>query len=297
MAGSLQGRVVIVTGAGGGLGRAHALAFAKEGAKVVVNDLGGDDGPAGNVVREIRGAGGEAVAHGANVASWEETEDLVRTAIDTFGDLHVVVNNAGNLRDKMFVSMSVDDWDAVIAVHLRGHFNVAKHAVAYWRARLKAGHPVSGRIINTSSGAGLNGSIAQANYGAAKAGILTLTLIQAAELARYNITANAIAPVARTSMTEVLFADMMKKPEEGFDEFAPENVSPLVVWLGSEASSEVTGRAFEVAGDWFAPADGWRTGPKASNDGKRFEVNQIGDAMREVLAKVEAPQPVYGTQG
>lgn len=295
MAGLVEGRVVIVTGAGGGLGRAHALAFAKEGAKVVVNDLGGAEGPAAKVVEEIRAAGGEAIAHGANVASWEETEDLVQTAINTFGDLHVVVNNAGNLRDKMFVSMSVDDWDAVIGVHLRGHFNIAKHAVNYWRARRKDGHPVSGRIINTSSGAGLNGSIAQSNYGAAKAGILTLTLIQAAELGRYGITANAIAPVARTSMTEVLFADTMKKPEEGFDEFAPENVSPLLVWLGSEQGGEVTGQVFEAAGDWFAPADGWRTGPKASNNGKRFAPADIGDAMREVLAKATPAQKVYGT--
>lgn len=207
MAGIVEGRVVIVTGAGGGLGRAHALAFAKEGAKVVVNDLGGAEGPAGKVAEEIRAMGGEAIAHGANVASWEETEDLVQTAIKTFGDLHVVVNNAGNLRDKFFVSMTVDDWDAVIAVHLRGHFNISKHAVTYWRARGKEGHPVSGRIINTTSGAGLNGSLAQANYSAAKAGIATLTLVQAAELGRIGVTANAIAPIARTPMTEVLFAE------------------------------------------------------------------------------------------
>lgn len=295
MAGIVEGRVVIVTGAGGGLGRAHALAFAKEGAKVVVNDLGGAEGNAGKVAEEIRALGGEAIAHGANVASWEETEDMVQTAIKTFGDLHVIVNNAGNLRDKMFVSMSPDDWDSVIAVHLRGHFNLAKHAVAYWRARGKEGHKVSGRIINTSSGAGLNGSIAQSNYGAAKAGIATLTLIQAAELGRYGVTANAIAPVARTSMTETLFADMMKKPEDGFDEFAPENVSPLVVWLGSEEGGEVTGRVFEAAGDWFAPADGWRSGPKVTNNGKQFSAAEVGPAMREILGKVEAPQKVYGT--
>lgn len=295
MAGICEGRVVIVTGAGGGLGRAHALAFAKEGAKVVVNDLGGAEGNAGKVVEEIRALGGEAIAHGANVASWEETGEMIQTAIDTFGDLHVVVNNAGNLRDKMFVSMSVDDWDAVIAVHLRGHFNISKHAVNYWRARIKEGHTVSGRIINTSSGAGLNGSIAQANYGAAKAGIATLTLIQAAELGRYGITSNAIAPVARTAMTETLFADMMKKPEEGFDEFAPENVSPLVVWLGSEEGGSVTGRVFEAAGDWFAPADGWRTGPKATNNGKRYAPAEVGPAMRDILSKVEPLQKCYGT--
>lgn len=295
MAGICEGRVVIITGAGGGLGRAHALAFAAEGAKVVVNDLGGAEGNAGKVAEEIRAAGGEAIAHGANVASWEETGDLVKTAIDTFGDLHIVVNNAGNLRDKMFVKMSVDDWDAVIAVHLRGHFNVTKHAVDYWYAQSKAGVQIPRRIINTSSGAGLNGSIAQANYGAAKAGIATLTLIQAAELGRYGITSNAIAPVARTSMTEVLFADMMKKPEDGFDAFAPENVSPLVVWLGSSQSSDVTGRVFEAAGDWFAPADGWRTGPKAENGGKRYAPAEVGPAMAKILAEVPALQKCYGT--
>ena len=295
MAGICEGRVVIVTGAGGGLGRAHALAFAAEGAKVVVNDLGGAEGNAGKVAEEIRANGGEAIAHGANVASWEETEDLVQTAIRTFGDLHVVVNNAGNLRDKMFVKMTPDDWDAVVAVHLRGHFNIAKHAVNHWYAQAKAGVNIPRRIINTSSGAGLNGSIAQSNYGAAKAGIATLTLIQAAELGRYGITANAIAPVARTSMTEVLFADMMKKPDEGFDAFAPENVSPLVVWLGSERSSAVTGRVFEAAGDWFAPADGWRTGPKAENNGKRFAPADVGPAMEKILAQVPALQKCYGT--
>lgn len=295
MAGICEGRVVIVTGAGGGLGRAHALAFAAAGAKVVVNDLGGADGNAGKVVEEIRAAGGEAIAHGANVASWEETGELVQAAIDTFGDVHVVVNNAGNLRDKMFVKMTVDDWDAVIAVHLRGHFNVTKHAVNHWYAQAKAGVNVPRRIINTSSGAGLNGSIAQSNYGAAKAGIATLTLIQAAELGRYGITSNAIAPVARTSMTEVLFADMMRKPEDGFDAFAPENVSPLVVWLGSEQSSDVTGRVFEAAGDWFAPADGWRTGPKAENGGKRFAPEEVGPAMAKILAEVPALQKCYGT--
>lgn len=291
-----EGRVVIVTGAGRGIGRAHAIAFAEAGANVVVNDLGGADGPAGEVVKEIEARGGKALAHGANVADWEQTGDLVKSAIDTFGGLDVVVNNAGNLRDKMFVSMSVDDWDAVIAVHLRGHFCVARHAAAYWRQRTKEGHAVDARIINTSSAAGLQGSIAQSNYGAAKAGIATLTLIQAAELKRYGVTSNAIAPIARTQMTEELFADMMKRPEgDSFDPYDPANVSPLVVWLGSSESTDVSGRVFEVAGDWFAPADGWRTGPKAENHGQRWELGKVGDAVREVLAKTEAPQKVYGT--
>ncbi len=296
MAGIVEGRVAIVTGAGGGLGRAHALAFAKEGAKVVVNDLGGENGPAGEVVKEIQAIGGQAIAHGADVSSWDETKDLVNVAIRQFGDLHIVVNNAGNLRDKFFVTMTPDDWDAVIAVHLKGHFNIAKHAVAHWRAQSKAGHQVTGRIINTTSGAGLNGSTAQANYSAAKAGIATLTLVQAAELARIGVTANAIAPIARTQMTEQLFADTMKKPEDGsFDEADPANVSPLVVWLGSIDGGEVTGRIFEASGDWFAPADGWRTGPKAHNGGKRYEPAEVGPAMKKILASVEPLQKVYGT--
>lgn len=296
MAGIVEGRVVIVTGAGGGLGRAHALAFAKEGAKVVVNDLGGAEGPAGEVVKEIKAAGGEAFANGADVSNWEETGALVQSAIDTFGDIHVVVNNAGNLRDRMFVSSSPEDWDAVMAVHLRGHYNIAKHAATHWRAQSKEGKDVSGRIINTTSGAGLNGSIAQSNYSAAKAGIAALTLVQAAELGRYGITANAIAPIARTQMTEKLFADTMAKPGEGeFDEHAPGNVSPLLVWLASEEGGEVTGRVFEAAGDWFAPADGWRSGPKAHNGGKRYEPAEVGAAMKDILSKVEPPQKVYGT--
>ena len=296
MSGICEGRVAIVTGAGRGIGREHALAFAAAGAAVVVNDLEGDQGPAGEVAAEIRAAGGRAVAHGANVADWDQTGDLVATAIREFGDLHVVVNNAGNLRDRMFVSMSVEDWDAVMAVHLRGHFCTARHAVTYWRNKAKEGRAPEGRIINTSSAAGLQGSVAQCNYGAAKAGIAAMTLIQAAELGRYGITSNAIAPVARTRMTEELFKDMMSTDEGAtFDEWDPANISPLVVWLGSAESGDVSGRVFEVCGDWIAPADGWRTGPKASNGGRRWDPAQVGPALREVLGTMEPPQKVYGT--
>ncbi|HEX3706958.1 MAG TPA: SDR family oxidoreductase, partial [Mycobacteriales bacterium] len=267
--GICDGRVVIVTGAGGGLGRAHALAFAAEGAKVVVNDIGtsregegASTAPAQSVVDEITAAGGEGVANTDDIADWDGAGRLVQTAIDTFGGLDVLVNNAGFLRDRMLISMSVEEWDAVIRVHLRGHFCPLRHAGAYWREQSKAGASVDARIINTSSGAGLMGSVGQGNYSAAKAGIVGMTLVASAELARYGVTANAIAPAARTRMTEVAMPDMMKAPESGFDAMAPENVSPLVVWLGSPDSREVTGRVFEVEGGLVCLADGWQHGPK-----------------------------------
>jgi NAD(P)-dependent dehydrogenase (short-subunit alcohol dehydrogenase family) len=296
-----EGRVVIVTGAGRGLGRAHALEFAREGAKVVVNDLGaaldgsgGSSGPAHEVVAEIEAMGGAAVANGDDVADWEGSGRLVKTAIDAFGRLDVVVNNAGFLRDRMFVSTSEEEWDAVIRVHLKGHFCTSRRAGAYWREESKAGRPVDARIINTSSGAGLQGSVAQSTYSAAKAGIAALTLVQAAELARYGITSNAIAPSARTRMTEEVFKDMMAKPESGFDAMAPENVSPLVVWLGSAESREVTGCVFEASGGKISVADGWRTGPEVDK-GDRWDPSEVGPAVRDLLKKAAAPQKVYGT--
>ena len=301
MAGICEGRVVIVTGAGRGIGRAHALEFGRQGAKVVVNDIGveldgsgGGSGPAGEVVEAIRAAGGEAVANGSDVADFKQAGELVKTAIDSFGGLDVVVNNAGIVRDRMFVSCSEEEWDAVIRVHLKGHFAVSSNACAYWRQRAKAKEPVDARIINTSSGAGLQGSIGQSAYSAAKAGITTLTLIQAAELGRYNITANAIAPSARTRMTEEVFAEMMKKPEKGFDVMDPANVAPLVVWLGSAESKDVTGQVFEVAGGEISVADGWRKGP-AVDKGARWEPDELGAAVHDLLAKAVPPQKVYGT--
>ena len=299
--GICDGRVVIVTGAGRGIGRAHALALAAEGAKVVVNDLGAEldgrgrsSGPAGEVVDAIRGAGGEAVANGDDVADWEASGRLVQAALDAFGRLDAVVNNAGFVRDRMFVSTSEEEWDAVLRVHLKGHFCVARHATAHWRDRVKAGDKPDARIINTSSGAGLQGSIGQSAYSAAKAGIATLTLVQAAELRRYGITANAIAPAARTRMTETVFAEMMAKPAAGFDAMAPENVAPLVVWLASAESRDVTGQVFEIAGGKLSVADGWRAGPTIDK-GARFTPAEVGGTVRELLARALPAQKVYGS--
>ncbi len=299
--GICNGRVVIVTGAGRGIGRAHALEFARQGAKVVVNDLGaeidgrgGSTGPAGEVVDEIRAAGGEAIANGADVADFAATGELVTQTLDHFGRLDVVVNNAGFLRDRMFVGTSEEEWDAVVRVHLKGHFCLSRHAAEHWRNQSKAGEAVDARIINTSSGAGLQGSVGQSNYSAAKGGIATLTLIQAAELGRYGITSNAIAPAARTRMTEAIFTDMAAPPEGQFDENAPENISPLVVWLGSSESREVSGRVFEVKGGMIGVSDGWRDGPTVDK-GARWEPDEVGAAVADVLAKAPAPQKVYGT--
>lgn len=296
-----RGRVAIVTGAGRGLGRAHALAFAAAGASVVVNDIGvendgsgGSAGPAHEVVAEIRAAGGEAIANGSDIADWTQAGALVRAAIDAFGRLDVVVNNAGFVRDRMFVSTSEEEWDAILRVHLKGHFCVTRHACDHWRAESKAGRPVDARIVNTSSGAGLQGSVGQSAYSAAKAGIAALTLVQAAELGRYGITSNAIAPSARTRMTESVFADMMKRPESGFDVMDPANVSPLVVWLASAESRDVTGRIFEVAGGKISLADGWRAGPEVDK-GARFEPDEIGAVVHGLLAKAVPAQKVYGT--
>lgn len=303
MSGLLDGRVVIVTGAGRGLGRAHALAFAAEGAKVVVNDIGvGGDGsatgesPGELVVEEIRAAGGEAVVNGDDVADWAGAENLVKTALDNFGRLDVLVNNAGFLRDRMLANMAEDEWDSVIRVHLKGHFAPMRHAMAYWRAESKAGNPVDARIINTSSGAGLMGSIGQGNYAAAKAGIATLTIQAAAEFGRYGVTVNAIAPSARTRMTVGAggaMAEMMAAPEEGFDAMAPENVSPLVVWLGSSESKDVTGRVFEAEGGKVSLADGWRHG-EAVDKGDRWDPKELGPVVEKLIASSEAPTPVYG---
>lgn len=293
MSGICNGRVAIITGAGGGLGREYALAFAAEGAAVVVNDI--NLAAAERTVGEITAAGGRAVANTGDITNFEAAGGIVKAAIETFGDLHVVVNNAGICRDRMFVSLSEQDWDEVIRVHLKGHFCLSSHACNYWRAQAKEGKPVSGRIINTSSGAGLQGSIGQSNYSAAKGGIASLTLVQAAELRRYNITSNALAPSARTGMTASVFADMMKKPEDGgFDHYDPANVAPLVVWLGSELSGHVTGRVFEVEGGRIAIADGWRSTPGV-NKGARWAPAEVGAALEQLLAAEVPAQKVYGS--
>ncbi|MER5541886.1 SDR family oxidoreductase [Streptomyces sp. NPDC002589] len=300
MSGICDGRVVAVTGAGRGLGRAHALAFAAEGARVVVNDLGvgldgapGAESPAASVVAEIRAAGGEAVAHGGDIATTGGAASLVHTALETYGRLDTLVSNAGFLRDRMLVNLDEDDWDAVIRVHLKGHFLPLRHAAAHWRAEAKAGRVPQARIVHTSSGAGLLGSVGQGNYSAAKAGIVGLTLVAAAELARYGVQVNAVAPAARTRMTERAFAQAMAAPATGFDAMAPENVSPLVVWLGSAASAGVTGRVFEAEGGRITVMEGWRPGP-TTDKGTRWTPAQAGERARELLAAAQPPGPVYG---
>lgn len=283
-------RTIIVTGAGGGLGRAYARALAAEGANVVVNDIRADAAAA--VVGEI---GAQALANSDDITSMAGAEKIVTAGVATFGDVHGVVNNAGMVRDKMFASMSEDDWDLVIKVHLKGHFCIASTLVKRWREQVKAGQSVDARIINTSSGAGLQGSVGQSNYVAAKAGIAALTLVQAAELARYGITANALAPAARTGMTEKVFADLMKRPDgPGFDHYAPENVAPLVVWLCSPLSREVTGKVFEVEGGKLSIADGWRTGTIRDKQA-RWNPAELSEVVPALVADAPKPQKVYGT--
>ena len=301
--GLVDGRVVIVTGAGRGIGRAHALAFAAEGARVVVNDIGvaldgsASDSPAQAVVDEIKSAGGEAVTNGDDVADWAGAKNLVKTAIDTFGGLDVLVNNAGFIRDRMLANTSEEEWDAVVRVHLKGHFATVRHAAEYWRGKVKGGEygpdELNARVINTSSAAGLQGSVGQGNYSAAKAGIAALTLVAAAELSRYGVTVNAIAPAARTRMTERVFAESMARPDEGFDAMAPENVSPLVVWLGSAESRDVTGKVFEVEGGLIRVAEGWAHGPQIDKRA-RWDPAELGPVVADLLAKARPPVPVYG---
>ena len=301
MSGICDGRVVIVTGAARGLGRAHALELARQGAKVVVNDVGaeldgsgGSTGPAAEVVDEIVELGGEGVVNADDVADFAGAKHLVEHALEAFGRLDAVVNNAGIVRDRMFANAAEDEWDAVVRVHLKGHFAVARHAAAHWRDQAKAGEAVDARIINTSSGAGILGSVGQAAYSAAKGGIATLTLVQAAELSRYGITANALAPAARTRMTEGAFAEMMAEVgPDAFDAMDPANVSPLVAWLASADSRDVTGRMFEVEGGKIGVADGWQHGPTVDK-GARWDPADIGPAVRALIADAPAPAPVYG---
>lgn len=295
MTGICAGRVAIVTGAGGGLGAAHARALAAAGAKVIVNDI--DIEAAAKVVEDIVDQGGAAEINRSDITDYESAEEAVRQALDSFGDLHCVVNNAGNNRDRMFASLSEADWDAVIAVHLKGHFCITSHAVQYWRHQVKSGQKVSGRIVNTTSGAGLQGSIGQSNYAAAKAGIAALTINQGAELARYGVTANAICPVARTGMTTAVpeMAARMAAPEDGsFDHFAPENVSAVVVWLCSEESAGVTGKIIEAEGGRIALADGWRSTEGVSQNA-RWEPSQLGSVMARLLEQETPPQKVWGS--
>ncbi|WP_131747105.1 SDR family oxidoreductase [Frankia sp. Cppng1_Ct_nod] len=304
MTGICEGRVVIVTGAGNGIGRAHAKLFAAEGAKVVVNDLGGSrdgsgasTGPAQTVVDEIKAAGGEAVANTDDISDWEGSKSLVQQAIDTFGGLDVVVNNAGILRDRMLTNMSEAEWDAVIKVHLKGTFGPTHHAAAYWRDRSKAGQPNDARIINTSSPSGLFGNVGQTNYGAAKAGIATFTVIAARELGRYGVTVNAIAPTALTRMTEDLAAVQAMKDAAGdsFDPLAPENISPTVVWLGSPASKDVTGQVFALFGGSITVVEGWVNGPNVTRQGT-WAPGELSEVIPDLVAKAAPGADMEGNR-
>jgi len=288
-----EGRTAIVTGAGGGLGRAHAIALAAAGASVVVNDIRRE--AAEEVAAGIRDSGGRAIANSDDIATMAGAQTIVDSAACEFGDLQVLVNNAGNLRDRMFVNMSEEEWDQVMHVHLKGHFCLSNVLARRCRDQVKAGRRVDARIINTTSGAGLQGSLSQANYSAAKAGIAALTLVQAVELKRYGITANAFAPAARTSMTEAAMPDMVKAPQDGgFDWWDPANVASLVVYLASPNSRHVTGQVFDIGGGRITLCDGWRNGP-TRDKGARWRPDELGAAIDELIAEAVPPQKVWGS--
>jgi len=285
--GALDGRVAIITGAGRGLGREHALLFASEGAKVVVNDLGGDmrgDGgdptPAEDVAAEIKAMGGEAVVNGDNVADWNGAQRMVQQAVESFGDLHILVNNAGILRDRVIINMTEDEWDAVVAVHLKGHFCPTRHAATYWREQTKAGKEVKASIIHTTSTSGLFANPGQANYDAAKSGIATFSQVCAKELVRYGVRSNAIAPGARTRLTEATpgLGERVAPPEEGFDVWHPANVSPFVAYLATE-DCPITGEAFMVQGGRVQRAQSWAPAQRIDQD-DRWTVEQLRVAAK-----------------
>ena len=291
--GICKDRTVIITGAGAGLGRAYAQALGAEGANVVVNDIRAEAAQA--VVDEIVAAGGQALASSEDITRLATAQKIVDAALARFGEVHAVVNNAGVLRDRMFISLSEEDWDEVMRVHLKGHFCLANVLAKRWRDQSKAGVKLDTRIINTSSGAGLAGSVGQSNYSAAKGGIATLTLVQAAELKRYGVTANALAPSARTAMTLQGMPDMVKPPSDGsFDFWDPANVAATVVWLVSPLSSHVTGCMFELGGGKISLCDGWRPGP-LRDKGARWEPSELTAVIDQLIAESVPPQKVYGS--
>jgi NAD(P)-dependent dehydrogenase (short-subunit alcohol dehydrogenase family) len=290
-AGICAGRSVVITGAGNGIGRAHALAFAAEGANVVVNDVGaardgsgGSAGAAQQVADEITATGGQAIANTDDITDWAGGERLVRQATEAFGRLDVLVNNAGILRDRMVVNMTEAEWDSVVAVHLKGTFVTSHHAAAYWRDRAKAGEDNDARIINTTSSSGIFGNVGQANYGAAKAGIASLTIITSMELQRYGVTVNAVAPTAYTRMTEDLprYQEAAKDPtaRESLD---PSHISPVVVWLGSALSRSVTGRVFSVRGTRISVCEGWVHGPTIERD-EHWTPGELDEVLPDLVA-------------
>jgi NAD(P)-dependent dehydrogenase (short-subunit alcohol dehydrogenase family) len=303
--GLCEGRIVVVTGAGRGIGRAHALEFGRQGAKVVVNDLGSaPDGsgssasPADDVVAEIGLLGGEAIADYHDVSDWDGAAALIQTAIESFGKLDVLVNNAGILRDRTLANMTEGEWDSVVQVHLKGTAATSHAASVHWRERSKAGEQVNGRLINTTSSSGLYATAGQSNYAAAKAGIAALTIVASRELARYGVTANAVYPTAVSRLTEQLFRSRGLIDEEGglHGEAAtldPANVSPIVAWLGSTESGEVTGRIFGVRGYRITVAEGWHMGPEETSEGK-WATEKVGEAL---LRLHRAAQPNAGSNG
>jgi NAD(P)-dependent dehydrogenase (short-subunit alcohol dehydrogenase family) len=293
--GTLDGKVAIITGAGRGIGREHALALAEAGARIVVNDLGGsaagegqDQAPAQQVADEIKGAGGEATANFDNVADFQGAENLIKQAIGDFGRLDILVNNAGIIRDRMLVNLTEDEWDGVIAVHLKGHFATTRHAAAYWREQTKAGNQINGRVINTSSPSGVFGNVGQTNYGAAKAGIAAFTVIAALELGRYGVTVNCLAPNARTRLTEQTFGDI-PVPEGGFDAMDPANISPVVVALAADAAQNITGQCFFVYGGAINVLKPWDSGTVLAKD-SRWEADELLTKLNEVFPNGVAPE-------
>ena len=295
----LEGKVALITGAGRGIGREHALMMAENGASVVVNDLGGDihgEGgdatPAQEVVAEIEAMGGKAVVNGGNVAKFDEAKAMIDQAIDTFGDIHIVVNNAGILRDRMLFSMSEDDWDAIMAVHLKGTFGPAHHAAVHWRAKAKAGEEVYGRIINTASPSGIYGNVGQTNYGAAKAGIAAFSIIAAQELVKYGVTVNCLAPTAVSRLTLPLMGGEENLTEEMKEAMSPRWISVVTTWLASPEGANVTGRVFDVRGPQLGIAEGWHLGPTAT---QTDDPADLGPVMAELMGKARLNANMNGT--